>query len=75
MHNVISPNVLRTRCIQRWYKCARRVADPWADGAYANYGIYIGTMTSYRNVSLLFPLLPIIPGFKKFPIILKRIPA
>ena len=34
MHNVISPKILRTRRIQR-YTHARRVADPWADGAYA----------------------------------------
>ena len=34
MHNVISPKILRTRRIQR-YTHARRIADPWADGAYA----------------------------------------
>jgi hypothetical protein len=75
MHKVISPNVLRTRRIQRLYTRAHRVADPWSDGAYANYGIYVATMTSYRNVSLLFPLLPIIPGLKKSPIVPKEIPA
>jgi hypothetical protein len=33
------------------------------NGAYANYGIFVGT------------LLPIILGFEKIPIILKEIPA
>jgi hypothetical protein len=46
------------------------------NGAYANYGIYVGTMTSYRHVSLLFPLLPIILGFEKIPYYSKtEIPA
>ena len=74
MDNVISPKILRTRRIQRRYTQAHPGASLWADGAYANYGIYVGTMTSYRHVSL-FPLLSIILGFEKIPIILKEIPA
>jgi hypothetical protein len=70
MHNNISPKILRTRRIQRRYTHAHPGASLWADGAYANYGIYVGPMTSYRHVSL-FPLLSIILGFEKIPIILK----
>ena len=74
MHNVISPKILRTRRIQRRYTHAHPGASLWADGAYANYGIYVGTMTSYRHVSLSrFCLLFLV--LKKFPIILKEIPA
>ena len=36
------------------------------------YAINVGTMTSYRHVSLLFPLLPIILGFEKIPYYSKR---
>ena len=71
IHNVISPKIIRIRRIQRRYIHARPGASLWADGAYAVYGIYVGTMTSYRHVSL-FPLLSIILGFEKnSPIILK----
>ena len=56
MHNVISSKILRIRRIQRRYTHARPGASLWADGAYAIYGIYVGTMTSYRHVSQ-FPLL------------------
>jgi hypothetical protein len=46
-------------------------ASLWADGAYANYGIYVGTMTSYRHVSL-FPLLSIMLYFEKKPYYSKK---
>jgi hypothetical protein len=76
MHDVISPKILRTRRIQRRYTHARPGASLWADGAYANFVIYVGTMTSYRHISLLFPLLPIILGFEKIPYYSKtEIPA
>jgi hypothetical protein len=71
MHNVISPKILRARHIQRRYTHAGPGASLWADGAHANYGIYVGTMMSYQHVSL-FPLLSIILGFEKIPYYSKR---
>jgi hypothetical protein len=70
MHNVIrnvtvnvTKNSTYTTYTETVHTCTPG-ASLWADGAYANYGIYVGTMTSYRHVSL-FPLLSIILGFEK----------
>jgi hypothetical protein len=58
------PKILRTRRIQRRYTHARPGASLWADGTYANYGIYV---TWHDDViPTRFPSIPAFAYYSRF---------